>query len=173
MPELNRFLTDNLAIAFGAVAGLLLIVLLLMLLQLVRLRRALGVYRTLVAGQDSGSLQQILHGHIGQVQEISARMDELNRLYQYLEQRTRGSLQHIGLVRFNPFEDTGSDQSFAIALLDDRKDGVVVSSLHGRANTRIFAKPVENGESRHALSDEEAKAIRIAVEGTLPIPSSR
>jgi hypothetical protein len=131
------------------------------------------VYRALVGGQDSGSLQQVLDGHIGQVRETSARMDELNRLYQYLEQRTRGSLQHIGLVRFNPFEDTGSDQSFAIALLDDRKDGVVISSLHGRANTRIFAKPVESGESRHALSTEEAQAIKIAVEGTLPIPASR
>jgi hypothetical protein len=173
VPELNQLLTDNLAIAFGAVAALLLIVLLLLLLQLVRLRRALRVYRALVGGQDSGSLQQVLDGHIGQVRETSARMDDLNRLYQYLEQRTRGSLQHIGLVRFNPFEDTGSDQSFAIALLDDRKDGVVISSLHGRANTRVFAKPVENGESRHALSTEEAQAIKIAVEGTLPIPAAR
>ena len=92
---------------------------------------------------------------------------------EYMEQRTRGSLQHIGLVRFNPFEDTGSDQSFAIALLDDRKDGIVISSLHGRANTRVFAKPVENGTSRHALSNEEANAIRIAVEGTTPVPTPR
>src|SRR5439155_24411397 len=125
------------------------------------------------AGQESDRLQQILDGHIGQVQETSGRMDELSRLYQYLEQRTRGSLQHIGLVRFNPFEDTGSDQSFAIALLDDRRDGIVVSSLHGRANTRVFAKPVENGTSRHTLSSEEADAIRIAVEGTTPVPTAR
>jgi hypothetical protein len=70
------------------------------------------------------------------------------------------------MIRFNPFEDTGSDQSFAIALLDDARDGIVLSSLHGRANTRLFAKPVENGVSRHTLSDEESQAIRIAVEGT-------
>jgi hypothetical protein len=70
------------------------------------------------------------------------------------------------MVRFNPFEDTGSDQSFAIALLDDRRDGVVISSLHGRSNTRLFAKPVADGTSAHNLSEEEAQAIRIAVEGT-------
>ena len=70
------------------------------------------------------------------------------------------------MVRDNPFEDTGSDQSFAIALLDDRRDGVVISSpLHGRSNTRIFAKPVAHGSSPHNLSDEESEAIRIAVEG--------
>jgi hypothetical protein len=83
-----------------------------------------------------------------------------------LEARTLSSLQHIGLVRFNPFDDTGSDQSFAIALLDERRDGIVLSSLHGRTNTRIFAKPVEGGTSRHALSDEESEAIRIAIAGT-------
>jgi hypothetical protein len=89
-----------------------------------------------------------------------------------MEGRTRTSIQHIGLVRFNPFDDTGSDQSFVIALLDDRRDGIVLSSLHGRANTRLFAKPVEGGESSHALSDEEAQAIRIAISGTRPASTS-
>ncbi|HEY4767363.1 MAG TPA: DUF4446 family protein, partial [Candidatus Limnocylindria bacterium] len=92
-------------------------------------------------------------------------------LHEHLETRSRGSLQHVGLVRFNPFEDTGSDQSFAIALLDGRRDGIVISSLHGRGQTRVFAKPVEGGESRHSLSDEEAQAIRIASEGASPTPS--
>ena len=55
-------------------------------------------------------------------------------------------------------------------MLDDRRDGIVLSSLHGRANTRIFAKPVEGGSSRHNLSDEEPQAIKIAVEGTQPPP---
>ena len=97
-------------------------------------------------------------------------MAEIEALYALIETRARGSLQHIGLVRFNPFEDTGSDQSFAIALLDDRRDGIVISSLHGRANTRVFAKPVDDGESAHNLSDEEAQAIRIAIEGA-PAPA--
>ena len=173
MPELNRLLSDNLGVAFIGVGAILLILLLVVLVQSIRLGRATRVYRALVSGQEGGNLQGILDGHIGQVREASTRMDDLNVMMQYLEQRTRGSLQHIGLVRFNPFADTGSDQSFAIALLDDRKDGVVISSLHGRANTRVFAKPVENGTSRHALSTEETQAIKIAVEGTAPIPSPR
>jgi hypothetical protein len=171
--ELNRLLSDNLAIVLGATAAILVILLIAVLVQSVRLRRATRAYGALVQGAQGGSLQQVLDQHIGQVRQVSSRLDDLNTMTDYLEQRTRGSLQHIGLVRFNPFEDTGSDQSFAIALLDDRRDGIVISSLHGRANTRVFAKPVENGTSRHALSSEEADAIRIAVEGTTPVPTPR
>jgi len=96
------------------------------------------------------------------------RMNEMEQMHAVIERRSLRSLQHIGLVRFNPFEDTGSDQSFAIALLDDQRDGIVISSLHGRANTRVFAKPVAAGDSPHNLSDEESQAIRIAIEGTRP-----
>ncbi len=170
--DLNRFLSDNLALALGVLGLLVLLLLVLSVVQSVRLRRATGIYRALVSGEQGGSLQELLDGHIGRVEEVSGSLKELIRLVEYLEQRTRGSLQHIGLVRFNPFADTGSDQSFAIALLDDRRDGVVISSLHGRANTRVFAKPVENGTSRHQLSDEEREAIRIAVDGTTPIPTA-
>ena len=173
MSDLNRLFTDNLALAFLIVAGFLVLLLVAVLIQSIRLGRTRRAYRKLLAGEEGGSLQEILDQHIGSVREASGRMDDMNTMLEYLEQRTRGSLQHIGLVRFNPFEDTGSDQSFAIALLDDRKDGIVLSSLHGRANTRVFAKPVENGASRHALSTEESQAIKIAVEGTQPIPAPR
>ena len=69
----------------------------------------------------------------------------------------------MGVVRFNPFADTGGDQSFAIALLDAEGNGLVLSSLHSRADTRIFAKQVQAGRSRHQLSDEEQDAIRKAL----------
>ena len=69
----------------------------------------------------------------------------------------------IGLVRFNPFEDTGGNQSFALALLDRNGDGFVVSSLHARAGTRVYAKAVAAGKSEAALSDEEAEALRLAL----------
>jgi len=88
----------------------------------------------------------------------------MEELHEILIRRTERSVQHVGLVRFNPFEDTGSDQSFVIALLDAAHDGVVMSSLHGRGTTRVFAKPITAGTSPHQLSDEEAEAIRIALE---------
>jgi hypothetical protein len=172
VPELNQILADNLLIAFAVVIGLLLVIILLLAIQALRLGRAMRAYRALLRDSGSGgSLKEVLDAHIGQVDRVDERLGELNRLHEYLEKRSRGSLQHIGMVRFNPFDDTGSDQSFAIALLDDRRDGIVLSSLHGRTNTRLFAKPVEAGSSKHTLSDEESEAIRIAVEGTGAIPT--
>lgn len=170
MSDLNRVLSDNLALALGGIALVLLMLLVIVVVQTVRLGRATRAYRGLVRGADGGNLQGVLDAHIGRIDAVTTRLEEVNELQTYLERRTRGALQHIGMVRFNPFEDTGSDQSFAIAVLDDRRDGIVLSSLHGRANTRIFAKPVEGGASRHNLSEEEAQAIRIAVEGTQAPP---
>lgn len=168
MPELNRLLLDNLAIALGVLAALVVLLLIGFQVQSVRLGRAVRTYRELVRGQDGGTLHDRLIGSAEQAVRAGERMREIEATHGLMEQRTQRSLQHIGLVRFNPFEDTGSDQSFAIALLDDQRDGIVISSLHGRANTRLFAKPVADGSSPHHLSDEESQAIRVAVEGTRP-----
>lgn len=169
--DLNRTLVDNLALVIGVMGAVIIGLLVMAVMQARRLRRATDAYRSLLSDSQGGSLQQLLDAHLGKVVEVGAQLERLSQLHEYLEVRSRGSLQHIGLVRFNPFEDTGSDQSFVIALLDDRRDGIVLSSLHGRGQTRIFAKPVEGGESKHTLSDEEAQAIRIAVEGARPTPT--
>ena len=172
MPDLNRTLLDNLALVVGIIGVLIVGLVVVAIVHSRRIRRVSSSYRSLVSDSQGGSLQQLLDGHLGKVIEVGAKMEEMTDLYQALEVRSRGSLQHVGIVRFNPFEDTGSDQSFAIALLDDRRDGIVLSSLHGRGQTRVFAKPVESGESTHQLSDEEAQAIRIAVDGGRPAPSA-
>lgn len=172
MSDLNRALADNLALVVGLLGVIIVGLAAFAIVQARRLRDATQAYRSLLSDGQGGSLQQTLDAHLAKVVEVGAQLERLSELHQYLEVRSRGSLQHVGLVRFNPFEDTGSDQSFAIALLDDRRDGIVLSSLHGRGQTRIFAKPVEGGASKHTLSDEEAQAIRIAVEGAQPIPSA-
>lgn len=69
---------------------------------------------------------------------------------------------HMGIVRFNAFDGTGSDLSFSVALLDSRRNGVVITSLYGRNESRVYGKPVENGESPYTLSPEEKEAIEKA-----------
>jgi hypothetical protein len=168
MPDLNALLLDNLAVVVGVLAALVAVLVIVVLLQSIRLGRAVRAYREVVRDADGTSLHGLLAGNASALERAQERMSDIEAMHGLIDRRTQRSLQHIGMVRFNPFEDTGSDQSFAIALLDDRRDGVVISSLHGRANTRIFAKPVADGTSPHNLSDEEAQAIRIAVEGTRP-----
>ena len=70
------------------------------------------------------------------------------------------NIQKIGLLRFNPFKDTGGDQSFVLALLDNNDTGIVISALYSRLGTRWYAKKVAEGKGlEHELSDEEKKAI--------------
>jgi hypothetical protein len=172
VPDLNRTLMDNLALVLGVMGVVIIGLAVVAIVQSRRLKQAAGAYRSLASDNEGASLQSLLDSHLGKVIEVGTKMEDLSALYELLEARSRGSLQHVGLVRFNPFDDTGSDQSFVIALLDDRRDGIVLSSLHGRGQTRVFAKPVEGGESTHQLSDEEAQAIRIAVEGARPTPTA-
>jgi uncharacterized SAM-binding protein YcdF (DUF218 family) len=119
--------------------------------------------RRILSDNGSTGLDEVLAGQATRIEQLGTRVDALTALQRELETSTGRSLQKVGVVRFNPFQDSGGDQSFAIALLDQRGSGVVVSSLHGRAETRIFAKQVINGRSNHSLSDEEQQAIREAL----------
>lgn len=79
---------------------------------------------------------------------------------------TKLSFQKSSLVRYNPFEDTGGDQSFVIALLNGNNSGIVVSSLHSRTGTRVYAKQIVSGKpSSHQLSKEEREAVEKAIKG--------
>lgn len=74
------------------------------------------------------------------------------------------SIQKVGLFRYNPFDDLGSDQSFSLSILDSQNSGVILTSLHHRNFTRIYAKPVKNGDGDSiTLSNEEKSAIVKAI----------
>jgi len=124
------------------------------------LRRRL---RRLIGDGEGVGLDELLDKQFRRLDTVAERVEALNRLHHELEALSQLSIQKVGVVRFNPFADTGGDQSFAVALLDATGNGVVLSSLHGRADTRIFAKQVQAGRSKHALSDEEQDAIRKAL----------
>lgn len=95
---------------------------------------------------------------------VAAELDELAARSAVLEANAQRAFQRVGLVRFNPFEDTGGNQSFALALLDADGDGFVVSSLHARTGTRVYAKALMGGRAEGALSNEETEALRRALE---------
>ena len=80
-----------------------------------------------------------------------------------LEREGRKAFQRLGVVRYNPFDDTGGNQSFVVALLDADGDGVLLTSLHSRQATRLYAKPVRGGRSDASLSAEEVEALGIAL----------
>ena len=91
-------------------------------------------------------------------QELKEQDQSLTQLYK----DNRNNFQKLGFLRFNPFDDSGGNISFALALLDAHDDGVVISSLHGREGTRVYAKTVKSGLSESKLTEEELQAIKEA-----------
>jgi hypothetical protein len=80
-----------------------------------------------------------------------------------LEDTCENTIQKIGVVRFNPFNDMGGNQSFVIALLDNKNDGFLISSLFVKEGSRVYTKAVKNGKSDHTLLKEETEAIEKAI----------
>jgi hypothetical protein len=131
-------------------------------IMLARQQRLLGQYQHLMMGTSGGNLELMLNEHIAQVRETAERVESVDQLARRLEKAAFFSLQHLGVVRYNPFSDAGGDQSFAIALVDGHGNGVVLSSLHARDLTRVYAKPLQKWESTYSLTDEEKQAIALA-----------
>ncbi|HSR35143.1 MAG TPA: DUF4446 family protein [Anaerolineae bacterium] len=150
----------------GTMAVVALILALLALVGVVfllaRQQRLLGQYQHMMAGTSGGNLETMLNDHIAQVRGTAARVEIVDDLAHRLEKAAFFSLQHLGVVRYNPFHDTGGDQSFAIALVDGHGNGVVLSSLHARDATRVYAKPLQKWESNYSLTEEEKQAIALA-----------
>ena len=91
------------------------------------------------------------------------KITELEHKTDQLKQIAEQSSTRIGFVRFNPFSDTGGDQSFCLAVLNAHGSGWVLSSIHARTGTRVYAKPVSAGRSSHNLSEEESTAVTKAL----------
>ncbi len=125
----------------------------------VRLRRLEGHYRLLTTGTDGGNLQAVLEDHVGQLQAETAKVQALDEAVRAMEEANCGHIQHLGFLRYNPFRETGGDQSFVLALADGNGDGTVISSLHSRDVTRVYAKPLRAWQSAYPLTEEELQAI--------------
>lgn len=127
-----------------------------------RLARTMRYFEQLVDDVDGANLVEILERQIDLLNEVMERQEALHHGQQELERAFQRAVQHVGIVRFNPFGDTGGDQSFSVALLDGNGNGVVVSSLFSRSETRVFAKPVQQRQSPYTLTREEQEAIDLA-----------
>lgn len=120
-------------------------------------------YLRISQNSDKKSLLQIIETILNAERENKKAIDQLGVEYATLKQEVSFHVQKVGLIRFNPFDDTGGDQSFILALVDAHDSGVIVSSYHTRSGTRSYAKNVKNGKAlEHELTAEEIKALKSA-----------
>lgn len=109
------------------------------------------------------ALEAVLGGQTNRIDRLEKIIRRLAAEDQRQNQILRGTVQHVGMVRYDAFEDVGGRLSFSCAMLDDRGDGVMITSINGRQDTRVYAKPIRRGESSHNLSQEEDAAIQQAL----------
>ena len=110
-------------------------------------------------------LRGVLEGQARQIQRLETAVRSLASTDRRQEGLIEGAVRHVGLVRYDAFEDVGGRLSFSCAMLDDHGTGVVMTSISGRQDTRVYAKPVVDGQSQYNLSTEEEEAIRKALAG--------
>ena len=159
-------------IVIGLGAVLLLAVLLIIYLFW-RTRRTEADCELLMRDSQGQNFAEIVSDNIDQVYGLLHEVERLSEQYAQVLKRMAGAVQHVGVVRFDAFRDLGGLMSFAIAMLDDRGNGLVISSIYGRAESRTYAKPVVERSSSYELSPEEREAIRLALQskelGALPV----
>lgn len=127
-----------------------------------KIKRLRAKYNKIMSGSDGKSIEDIIEKCIDNVASLKEENRELKTHINNLERNIMYCIQKVGVVRFNAFDNVGSDLSFSIAMLDDNDNGVVISGLYSRDSSSTYAKPVSSGKSRYPLSAEELKAIDIA-----------
>ncbi len=167
--SLSSSTTSLLAVIGVGVGGLGLIIALIAQLRLRRLRRQLAVVQ---AGDDGESFLASAARQVEQIARLRAELSSVELRLHDLRLDVADALRHVAVVRYDAFRDMGGRMSFSAALLDDAGDGLVISAIHGRTETRSYAKGVKGGHSDQQLSPEETQAIAYAMRAD-PGPAGR
>jgi len=130
-----------------------------LILQFLNLKKRLDI---LSAGENK-DLESTLKTLLNKSKSTEKMLEDIIGRINFLEKTAKISFQKTGLVRYNPFKDTGGDQSFSLALLDSGDSGFVITSLYIKeGRSKVFTKPIKQGKSEYLLSEEEKKAIEKA-----------
>ena len=163
MDTIIEFLrTDNFLIISAVILILLIIGLLITIIKFSSINKKYKEFMKKLG--DGKDIQEDLENYMYRVERVEKQNAEIRGIIEDINTNMSSCIQKIGMVRYNAFKDTGSDLSFALALLDENDNGVVLNGIYSREMSNIYAKPVEKGNSKYTISEEEKEAIQKAVE---------
>lgn len=155
--------TDNFLIALSVIVILLVIGLVIVIIKFNKISKK---YTEFMKKLGNGkNIEEDLENYMYRVERVEKQNAEILNYIKNVDNDLNKCIQKIGIVRYNAFQDTGSDLSFALALLDEKNNGVVLNGIYSREMSNIYAKPVENGKSKYTISEEENLAIEKAING--------
>ena len=159
---MEGFFSSNILMIVILVINVLIFV--LYVLSNIKLSKLRKNYSDFMAKLGKGeNIDIMIKDYVSQVQDIKQENKEIEKYCEVLENKENKCLQKIGLVRYNAYKDTGSNLSFAVAILDGENSGIVLNGIYTRDSSNIYCKNVEKGESSYALSKEENEAIYKAI----------
>jgi hypothetical protein len=156
------FLRHNQIAVMLALSALVLVLLVLVVYLAVRVRRLARMDSRAVDGETGRALKEELNACKKDLSALSDRLENVHGEHKNLEAQAQLCVQKVGFVRFDAFDDIGGEQSFTMALLDANNNGVVLSNVLSRVDSRVYAKRITGGTSEHTLSTEEQEAVRKA-----------
>lgn len=159
-------IAQNTAMWLGFCLILQVVWLVLVVLLLARTRALSRRLQRLSAGTTGASLERVLMDHLARVEQVDTRQNQMEERVSALEAQIPWCVQRVGLVRYDAFDDVGGQQSFSLALLDARQNGLVLTSVYSRSDVRVYAKAIRQGQPSHPLSEEEVQAIQNALSPT-------
>ena len=159
---LDRQTADTVALAGAALGALGVGLGAVASLQLVRMRRKYSVLQG--KGRDDDFVTAV-NRQVDAVDGLRGEVSTLRRDLDRARDELTDAIRHVAVVRYDAFPDMGGRLSFSVALLDDAGDGLVLTSINGRSETRTYAKGVKGGGSEHQLSPEEEQAVSFASRG--------
>ncbi len=146
------------------ILGINALLLILYVVDVVKLHKIKKEYKKfMVKLGDGNNIEEQLKQYMDKVLQVKNQNVEIEKDCKKMNKEISECLQKVGLVRYNAFKDTGSDLSFALAILNQENTGIVLNGIYSREMSNIYAKPVERGESTYTLSEEEKEAIQKAM----------
>lgn len=149
-------------ILFGLILCII-ILLVLIIVILKSLNQLESKYRKFMRGVNNKSLEDLVIGYLDKLDKIEIDTERVKNTNDEMKSRILKCVQKVDIMRFKAFEDVGSDLSFALALLDDSDDGVILTGIYGRNESTTYAKPINKGVSRYDLSREEKTVLDNAI----------
>lgn len=117
-------------------------------------------YKRIFKNSKNDSLEEVLANQIKKTEKMESEVKKLLQDLLQVKDNFRMAIQKIGIKRYSPFKEVGSDQSFTISFLDGNNNGLIITGLHMREDMKTYAKPVEKGLSRYPLSKEEEDILK-------------
>ena len=104
-------------------------------------------------------ISEDIQNYMDRIIDLEAALSETNTYCKQINKQVEGCIQKVGVVRYNAYKDSGSNLSFAVALLDEKNNGVVFNGIYSREMSNIYAKPIEDGKSEYMMTEEENEAV--------------